>query len=78
MRSTGAVQGVLHADVERFFADLPAGAVTTCKTTDGDHGRIEEKTHCVCHDGEWLFSDRRFAGEPAFPSALGARRRPPR
>jgi predicted transposase YbfD/YdcC len=58
---------VLHADVERFFADPPPGAVTTCKTTDGDHGRIEERTHSVCHDVGWLFSDRRFAGEPAFP-----------
>lgn len=58
---------VLHADVERFFADPPKEAVTTCKTTDGDHGRIEERTHSICHDVGWLFSDRRFAGEPAFP-----------
>ena len=58
---------VLHADVERFFADPPPGAATTFKTTDGDHGRIEERTHSVCHDVGWLFSDRRFAGEPAFP-----------
>lgn len=58
---------VLHADVERFFADPPPGAVTTFKTTDGDHGRIEERAHSVCHDVGWLFSDRRFAGEPAFP-----------
>jgi predicted transposase YbfD/YdcC len=58
---------VLHADVECFFADPPPGAVTTFKTTDGDHGRIEERTHSVCHDVGWLFSDRRFAGEPAFP-----------
>jgi predicted transposase YbfD/YdcC len=58
---------VLHADVERLFADPPKEAVTTFKTTDGDHGRIEERTHSVCHDVGWLFSDRRFAGEPAFP-----------
>jgi predicted transposase YbfD/YdcC len=58
---------VLYGDVERFFADPPPGAVDTFKTTDGDHGRLEERVHRVCHDVAWLFSDRRYAGEPAFP-----------
>src|SRR5262245_20232209 len=58
---------VLHEDVERFFADPPPGAVATFKTTDSDHGRLEERVHRVCHDVAWLFSDRRYAGEPAFP-----------
>jgi predicted transposase YbfD/YdcC len=58
---------VLHGDVERFFADPPPGAVVAFKTTDGDHGRLEERTHRVCHDVAWLFSERRYAGEPAFP-----------
>jgi predicted transposase YbfD/YdcC len=58
---------VLYGDVERLFADPPPGAVATFKTTDGDHGRIEERMHRVCHDIAWLFSDRRYAGEPAFP-----------
>src|SRR5208337_2517177 len=36
-------------------------------TTDGDHGRIEERRHVVCHQVDWLFSDRRYADEPRFP-----------
>ena len=39
----------------------------TCETTDGDHGRIEVRRHAVCHDVAWLFSDRRYPGEVAFP-----------
>lgn len=58
---------VLHGDVERFFADAPKDAVTTLQTTDGDHGRLEIRKHTVCHDVSWLFSDRRYAGEIAFP-----------
>jgi predicted transposase YbfD/YdcC len=58
---------VLHADVERFFADAPKDAVATLQTTDGDHGRLEIRKHTVCHDVSWLFSDRRYAGEVAFP-----------
>ncbi len=41
--------------------------ISTHTTTDGDHGRIEERKHTVCHDADWLFSNRRYAGEPAFP-----------
>src|SRR3954451_14833750 len=55
------------ADVETFFADPPPGAVETCTTTDGDHGRIEVRRHEVCHDVAWLLSDRRSPGEVAFP-----------
>jgi predicted transposase YbfD/YdcC len=55
------------ADFELFFADPPPGAVETCTTTDGDHGRIEVRRHAVCHDVAWLFSDRRYPGEVAFP-----------
>jgi predicted transposase YbfD/YdcC len=55
------------ADVETFFADPPPGAVETCTTTDGDHGRIEVRRHAVCHDVAWLPSDRRYPGEVAFP-----------
>ncbi len=58
---------VLHADVERFFADPDAAKIATHSTTDGDHGRIEERRHVVCHDIDWLFSNRRYADEPAFP-----------
>jgi predicted transposase YbfD/YdcC len=61
---------VLHADVERFFADAPKDAVATLQTTDGDHGRLEIRKHTVCHDVGWLFSDRRYAGEVAFPGLV--------
>jgi predicted transposase YbfD/YdcC len=55
------------ADVEAFFADPPPGALDTHVTTDGGHGRIEVRRHAVCHDVGWLFSDRRYPGEVAFP-----------
>ena len=51
-----------------FFDDPPADMLEPeHKTTDGDHGRIEERRHVVCHKLDWLFSDRRYAGEPRFP-----------
>jgi len=58
----------LLADVEMFFAD-PANR-TACQsvdTVDGDHGRIEQRRHRVCHDVEWLKSDRRYPDERRFP-----------
>jgi predicted transposase YbfD/YdcC len=54
-------------DVEAFFTDPPPGALDSWETTDGDHGRIEIRRHAVCHDVAWLFSDRRYPGEVAFP-----------
>src|SRR3546814_14123592 len=36
-------------------------------TTDADHGRIEERRHSVCHNTQWLLSDRRYPDEPHFP-----------
>lgn len=59
---------LLHADVERFFADPTSEGITRAQTTDGDHGRIETRIHSVCHDVSWLFSDRRYTDEPKFPS----------
>ena len=58
---------LLHADVERFFADPTSEGIITATTTDGDHGRIETRIHSVCHDVDWLFSDRRYTDEPRFP-----------
>jgi predicted transposase YbfD/YdcC len=57
-----------HAEVATFFADPPSQTpVQTHKTIDGEHGRIETRQHAVCHDVDWLFSDRRYPDEPAFP-----------
>jgi predicted transposase YbfD/YdcC len=56
----------LSAEVERFFASAAPAALDTHNTTDGDHGRIEIRRHAVCHDIDWLLSDRRFPGEWRF------------
>ena len=54
-------------EVEAAFADPPPGSLHTFDATDGGHGRIEVRRHAVCHDLDWLFSDRRYPGEFAFP-----------
>lgn len=57
-----------HAEVCAFFADPPPDVpVQTHRITDGEHGRVEVRRHAVCHDVSWLFSDRRYPDEPAFP-----------
>jgi len=55
----------LHDEVARFFEDPPENAVSRFETTDSGHGRIEVRRHAVCHEVHWLFSDRRYPGEPA-------------
>lgn len=56
----------LCAEVERFFADADPTSLDRHETIDGGHGRIEVRRHAVCHDIEWLTSDRRFPGEWRF------------
>jgi predicted transposase YbfD/YdcC len=53
-------------EVEAYFADPPA-PLPVFETTDADHGRIETRRYRVSHDTGWLFSDRRYAGEPQLP-----------
>jgi predicted transposase YbfD/YdcC len=54
--------------VEMLFADPPPDReLQRCEMVDADHGRIETRHHVVCHDVDWLFSDRRYPGEPTFP-----------
>lgn len=56
------------AEVERCFADPPENTPETFfETVDNDHGRLEIRRHTVCHAVDWLFSDRRYPGEPRFP-----------
>jgi len=57
----------LSAETERFFADADLQTLDTHETIDNDHGRLESRRHAVCHDVEWLISDRRFPGEWRFP-----------
>jgi len=59
---------LLHRDVAAFFDAPPADMLEPPhETTDGDHGRLEQRRHVVCHAVDWLFSDRRYADEPRFP-----------
>ena len=53
-------------EVEAFFADPPE-PLAAFVTTDADHGRVETRRHRVSHSTDWLFSDRRYAGEPRLP-----------
>lgn len=59
----------LLAEIETFFDD-PDNR-TDCEifdTADADHGRLEQRHHRVCHQVEWLKSDRRFPDERRFPA----------
>lgn len=59
---------LLHQEVAEFFDNPPPDMLEPeHNTTDGDHGRIEERRHVVCHKVDWLFSDRRYTGELRFP-----------
>jgi predicted transposase YbfD/YdcC len=61
-------QPSLHQEIAGHFDD-PAGAVgEPFVTIDGEHGRIEVRRHWVSHEVGWLTTDRRFPGEPRFPS----------
>lgn len=58
----------LLADVETFFADIDnQGVCQTFDTADADHGRLEQRHHRVCHQVDWLKSDRRYPDEREFP-----------
>jgi predicted transposase YbfD/YdcC len=57
----------LAEEVRLFFDNQPRQAFDRHQTTDGDHGRVEVRSHRVSHDVGWLASDRRFPGEPRFP-----------
>lgn len=54
-------------EVTTLFADPTAARFEAHTTVDADHGRIETRRHLVCHDVDWLFSDRRYPGEPGLP-----------
>lgn len=57
---------LLAAEVAGHFADRGV-KLEEYQTVDADHGRIETRIHRVDHDVDWLFSDRRYTGEPRFP-----------
>ena len=56
------------AEITDYFAAPQAEFETHSTTTvDADHGRLETRRHWVCHEVDWLFSQRRYPGEPALP-----------
>jgi predicted transposase YbfD/YdcC len=58
----------IYAEVELLFKDPPAGTIFEMhRTVDGCNGRIATRHHTVCHDIDWMASDRRYPGEPEFP-----------
>ena len=64
-----------YAEVAAVFTD-PAPAVVIHRapeTVEGDHGRIETRRHAICHEVDWLFSQRRYPGAFHFPglAAIG-------
>src|SRR6185312_13536709 len=54
-------------EVAALFADPKAARFEGHTSVDADHGRIETRRHLVCHDVDWLFSERRYADEPRLP-----------
>ena len=75
-------QKSLATEVALFF-DTTGRRGPVHTTTDGDHGRIETRSHWVSTSVDWLQSDRNAPGEPRFPGlkavamveALGRTRR---
>jgi predicted transposase YbfD/YdcC len=57
---------LMAAEVAEYFAD-PDVKLEAYQTVDADHGRIETRVHRVSHAVDWLFSERRYKGEPRFP-----------
>lgn len=57
---------LMAAEVAEYFAD-PGTKLEAYQTVDADHGRIETRLHRVSPAVGWLFSDRRYKGEPRFP-----------
>ena len=60
-------QGTLRTDVETFAAEQMANGfahvtATQHVETDGDHGRIDQRTTTVLHDLQWLRDRHRWAG----------------
>jgi predicted transposase YbfD/YdcC len=59
---------VLHAEIARFFANPPSNKIERDEAiAENDHGRLEQRRHPICHEIDWLWSDRRYTGEPRFP-----------
>jgi predicted transposase YbfD/YdcC len=65
-----ANQPTFHAEVSKYFDDAPSKEVSTVKTVDKDHGRIETRTTSVSANVSWMLAndERRYPGHPRFAS----------
>jgi predicted transposase YbfD/YdcC len=60
-------QPTLRAEVEDFFATVPAEDLDVFVDHDKGHGRIEERSVAVAREVDWLTGERRFPGELRLP-----------
>jgi predicted transposase YbfD/YdcC len=59
----------LRAEIEDYFATVPADILDTAIDYDKGHGRIEERTVTISRETDWLSGTRRFPGELRLPGA---------
>ena len=65
----------VHAEVEQLFTHPPDDVtLETTETVDLTAGRVETRRHTVCHQVDWMTSDRHYPGEPLFPDLAMIRR----
>jgi hypothetical protein len=55
-------QKTLHQDVALFLDDPATTGLTTARTVDADHGRIETRTASVSTDIKWLRKQHKWPG----------------
>lgn len=55
-----------YEKVELYFNTCQEDQVQRYETLDKGHGREVVRSHTVCHDVQWLLSDKRFPGEWKF------------
>lgn len=63
-----ANQPTLRTEIANYFASPPVGESATVVDIDKGHGRIETRCCSVSHTVDWLLSERRYPGEPRFPT----------
>ena len=66
--SLKANQPTLEADMLDYFRSAPADEMVSTTTLEKGHGRIETRQYRASAKVDWIASDRRYPGEPRFPS----------
>lgn len=57
---------LLYEEVELFFKNAQEEHLQQHETIDNGHGKKVMRRHAVCHDVQWLLSNKRFPGEWKF------------